>query len=242
MRLHAGRRPLCRLLASARGPAGNSPRRATFFLSDQKEGKKSPLFRRPSRSEGFPAMLERRGSRGTRFATLRSDSRAKSDVDACCARASPFCASRLLQRGVKEQPTAKPGSRLPRGIRLAPFSTAEQRKALRACAKRTSTTDSVRLYDRSVAEGVPHGPSRPEQRREPAALLRAVRSGGALCLLSGGPESRSPAGAKTAGFAEGKSRRDATGQTYRRQASCPGRLKAARGRSAASRRGCRWRR
>jgi hypothetical protein len=96
-----------------------------------------------------------------------------------------------------QQPTAKPASRSPRGIPLTPFSTAEERKALRACAKRTSRTDSVRLFDRSKAEGVPHGPSRPEYRREPLAQRAAVRSGGALCLLSGGTESRSPAGAKS---------------------------------------------
>jgi hypothetical protein len=147
--------------------------------------------------EGCPAMLGARGSRGTRFATLRSNSRAKSVLDARCARASGSCASRLLQRGTPEQPTAQPDIPLARAVRHSPFSTAEQRKDLRAFAQRTSRTDSAQLFERSVAEGVLRGPSRPEQRREPAAQRRAVRSGGALCLLSGGPESRSPAGAKS---------------------------------------------
>ena len=151
----------------------------------------SPLF------EGFPAMLGARGSRRTHFATLRSNSCAKSVVDAGFARASGSCASRLLQRGVKEQPTAKPHIPLSRAVRYAPFSTAEQRKVLRACAKRTSTSDFAQLSERSVAKRVLREPSRPEQRREPLAQRAAVRSGGALCLLSGGPESRSPAGAKS---------------------------------------------
>ena len=165
------------------------------------------LFERPKRRqkvapapsplcEGFPAMLEARGSRRTHFATLRSNSCAKSVVDAGCARASGSCASRLLQRGPWNT-TAKPDIPLSRAVRVAPFSTAEQRRTLRACAKRTSSSDSARLFERRVAKRVPRGPSRSEQRRAPLALRGAVRSGGALCLLSGGPESRSPAGAKS---------------------------------------------
>jgi hypothetical protein len=149
---------------------------------------------------GFPAMLEARGSRRTHFATLRSNNCAKSVVEACCARASGFCASRRFRRGgsgTAQQPTAKPASRLAPAVRYAPFSTAEQRKALRPCAQRTSSSDSTQLSDRSVAKGVLRGASKPEQRRAPAAQRRAVRPGGALCLLSGGPESRSPAGAKS---------------------------------------------
>jgi hypothetical protein len=99
--------------------------------------------------------------------------------------------------GNSQQPTAKPEGRLAPAVRYAPFSTAEQHKGLRARAKLASRTDSVRLSDRSVAEGVPRGPSRPEQRREPLAKRGAVRSGGAFCLLFGGPKSRSPAGAKS---------------------------------------------
>jgi hypothetical protein len=190
------------------GPAGSSPRRATYFLSDQKVGKESPLLRRPSLREGSPAMLGTRGSRRTHFATLRSNNCAESVVDARFASASGSCASRLLQRGPFEQPSSQrpnPQAGWRRLFRYAPFSTAEERKALRACAQRTSRTDSVRLSERSVAKRVPRGPSRPEYRREPLAQRAAVRSGGALCLLSGGPEnlrfrrsqSRSPAGANS---------------------------------------------
>jgi hypothetical protein len=100
-------------------------------------------------------------------------------------------------RAQPNSPTAKPASRPSPAARYAPFSTAEQRKALRARAKRASRTDSVQLSEQSVAARVLRGPSKPEQLRAPATQRRAVRSGGALCLLSGGPESRSPAGAKS---------------------------------------------
>ena len=157
---------------------------------------------------GCPVLLEQRGPRPTRVATLCSDSDAESALDACCARASLFCAARRFLRGsakTAEQPTAKPFSRSPRGIPLTPLSPAEQRNVLRPRAKLASSTDSAPLFEQSVAARVGCGASRPEQRRAPAAQRRAGRSGGALCLLSGGTESRSPAGAKTEGFAEGKS-------------------------------------
>lgn len=134
--------------------------------------------------------------------SLRSDSCAESVDEAGFARASGSCASRLLQRGVKEQPnhqqpTAKPDSRLALAVRCGPFSTAEERKALKPCAQRTSSTDSAQLSERSVAKRVLRGASRPEYRRAPLAQRAAVRSGRAFCLLFGGPKSRSPAGANS---------------------------------------------
>ena len=150
--------------------------------------------------EGYPAMLAPQGSRGTRFATLRSNNRAKSVVEAGCARALGRCASRLLQRGTPEQPqqpTAKPESRLGAAAWYGPLSTAEERKVLRPRAQRASRTDSAQLFERSVAKRVLRGASRLEYRREPEAQRRAVRPGRALCLLSGGPESRSPARANS---------------------------------------------
>jgi hypothetical protein len=127
---------------------------------------------------GFPAMLERRGLRRTRAATLCSDNCAKSVDEALFERASPFCASRRFRRGGPEQPnkTAKPESRSPRGIPLTPFSPAEERKVLRPCAQRTSTTDSARLFEQSVAARVPGGASRLDVlRQDRAQQLRAVR-------------------------------------------------------------------
>jgi hypothetical protein len=65
-----------------------------------------------------------------------------------------------LEGAFPKQPTANSHTRKLAGgcISLTPFSTAEERKGLRACAKRTSSTDSVRLFERSVAKRVPHGP------------------------------------------------------------------------------------
>ncbi len=164
----------------------------------KKVGKESAPVPSPLRcAKGSPAMLEHRGSRGTHFATLRSDSRAKSVDEARYARASAFCASRLLQRGTPKHPTAKPGSSSLGRIRLTPVSTAEERKGLKPRAQHASTPDSAQLFEQSVAARVLRGASRPEYRRAPLAQRGARRSGGALCLLSGGPESRSPAGANS---------------------------------------------
>ena len=102
--------------------------------------------------------------------SLRSDKRRESVLEASFARALGFCASRRFRRGgpqTAQQPTAKPERRSHRGIPLTRFSPAEERKALRPRAQHASRTDSVRLSDRSVAEGVPHGASRLEYRREP---------------------------------------------------------------------------
>jgi hypothetical protein len=53
---------------------------------------------------GFPALLEQRGPRPTRAATLCSNSDAESVLEARCARASLFCAARRFLRG--SSPTA----------------------------------------------------------------------------------------------------------------------------------------
>ncbi len=154
-----------------------------------------------ARHSRVPCDARNPGPHPTHFATLRSNKGVRSqslNLASLAPRASALLGG--LEGEVPEQPqqpTAKPENRTVDVFLHAPFSPAEQRKALRACAKRTSSSDSVRLSDRSVAKGVPHGPSRTEQRREPEAQRRAGRSGGALCLLSGGPESRSPAGANS---------------------------------------------
>jgi hypothetical protein len=170
--------------------------RPTFLCGQESRQRSRPCKTGPA---GSPAMLEAQGR--AELTSLRSvqTSGAKSVLEARFARALGFCASRRFRRGTpsSQQPTAKPESRLASAVRHAPFSTAEERKVLRPCAQRTSTTDFARLSERSVAKRVPREDSRPEYRREPEAKRRAVRSGGALCLLSGGPESRSPAGAKS---------------------------------------------
>jgi hypothetical protein len=170
--------------------------RPTFLCGQESRQRSRPCKTAPA---GFPAMLEAQGR--AELTSLRSvqTGGAKLVLEASFARALGFCASRRYRRGDPKQPntTAKPESRLAPAVRYAPFSTAEQRKSLRPRAQHASRTDSAQLFDRSVAKGVLCGASSSEQRRAPEAKRRAVRSGGALCLLSGGPESRSPAGAKS---------------------------------------------
>ena len=166
----------------------------------KKVGKESAPVPSPLRcAKGSPAMLGAQGR--AELTSLRSvqTGGAKSELEARCARALGSCASRLLQRGTPEQPkqpTAKPASRLSPAVRSAPFSTAEERKPRSPRAQLASTTDSRRLFEQSVATRVRRGASGLAFLGHPSEA-RAVRSGGALCLLSGGPESRSPAGAKS---------------------------------------------
>ena len=95
-----------------------------------------------------------------------------------------------------QQPNPKAGWR--RLFIHPPFSAAEQRKSLRACAQRTSRTDSVRLSDRSVAEEVPHGPSSSEQHRAARCEAKGRRGQGRLFAFflvaqkEGRPPGRTP--------------------------------------------------
>ena len=191
---------LTRCIAPGVRPGG----RPTFLCRQESRQRRRPCSVAPSLREGVPcdARNPRPAQNSLRsLRSLRSDSCAESVHEAGFARASGSCASRLLQRGTPkqpQQPTAKPKSPSPQRMGLAPLSTAEQRKALRARAQHASSTDSAQLSDRSVAEGVLRGPSRPEQRRAPAASLRAVRSGVAsLPTFLSTQESRSPARANS---------------------------------------------
>jgi hypothetical protein len=119
---------------------------------------------------GVPCDARSPGPHPTHFATLRSDKGVRSQMSMLAALA-PRAPALLggLEGEAPNSRTANSQARTPAGgcIPLTPFSPAEQRKALRACAQRTSSSDSGRLFDRNVAKGVPPGPSRPEQRREP---------------------------------------------------------------------------
>jgi hypothetical protein len=87
--------PLGRVGAEAQ--AGNSPRRATPFLSDQKGGKKSPLIACPS---GALRCSVIEPPRQTPFATLRSDSGAESELEVRCAHGlNALCFSASLKGG-----------------------------------------------------------------------------------------------------------------------------------------------
>jgi hypothetical protein len=178
--------------------------RPTFLCGQESRQRNRPCKTGPS---GCLAMLGTQG-RGE-LAPLRSAQTGAASQFLKCASRTPWVPALLSgfegERQTAQQPTAKPASRPVPAARYAPFSTAEQRRGLRARAQLASTTDSAQLFEQSVAARVLRGPSRPEQRRAPVAKRRAGRSGGSLCLLSSGPESRSPARAKTEGFAEGKS-------------------------------------
>ena len=154
----------------------------------------SPLF------EGCLAMLGARGPRRTPFATLRSNSCAESVLEVRFAHASGSCASRLLQRGVKEQansqqPNPESGWRM--YFCVPPFSPAEERKTRSPRAQLASRTDSRRLFEQSVAARVRRGASGLSTAGDPQRSEGRGGQGGAFCLLFGGPKSESPAGANS---------------------------------------------
>ena len=175
------------------------PAADSLFAPPKSKQKALPCETAPA---GVPCDARSPRPHPTHFATLRSDKGVRSQLLMRAARAPR--ASALLgglegeAPRTAEQPTAKPASRAVDVFLCAPFSPAEERKVLRPCAQRTSRTDSARLFEQSLAARVPGGASRLEYRR-------AGRSGGALWLLSGGPENRrfrrsqsdSPAGAKS---------------------------------------------
>ena len=154
-----------------RGPAGSSPRRATYFLSRQKVGKKRPLQNRPCAALRGPLRCSQPGGapNSLRYAPFKQ--RGASQMLKRAARA-PRVAALLGGLEGETRNSQQPNSQRPNATFLrswlfhhSPLESAEQRKALRACAQRTSTSDFARLFERSVAKRVPREPSRPEQRR-----------------------------------------------------------------------------
>jgi hypothetical protein len=157
-------------------PAADSPSCANKKVSKEIAPVPSPL----RCAAGSPAMLGRRGSRRTRFATLRSDICAKSVNEVRFAHASPSCASRLLQGGApkqpnSQQPSPKAGSR--RRFIHPPFESAEERRTSSPRAQHASTSDSRRLFEQSVAARVRRAGLKAEHRRAARceAKGRAVR-------------------------------------------------------------------
>jgi hypothetical protein len=162
-------------------PAGD-----LLFVSTKSRQKATPAKPPLRCASGCPAMLEARGQRQTPFAhcVRCGQTVALSQLLKRAARA-PWVAALLggfegeaQNSRNSQQPSASTGWR--RLFLQSPLEPAEQRKALRARAQHASSSDSAQLFDRSVAEGVLRGPSRPEQRREAGAKRKAGRIGGRL--------------------------------------------------------------
>ena len=167
-------RRACRLVAPCRefAPAGD-----LLFVSTKSRQKTTPA--KPPLRGSLRCSKPGAAPNSLRYAPLKQRG-AKSVVEACCARAPGFCASRRFRRGGPEQPNSQQPNAATLRSRLflhSPLEPAEQHKALRARAQHASTTDSAQLSERSVAKRVLRGPSRPEQRRE---ARRAGRIGGRL--------------------------------------------------------------
>jgi len=183
----------------ARPSRGFVPAADLLFAPPKSRQKALPCETTHPKGGWVPCDARNPGPHPTHFATLRSNKGVRSQLLKRAARAPRAPA---LLGGLEgeapgtEQPTAKPESRSLRGIPLTPFSPAEERKTRSPRAKLASRTDSRRLFEQSVAARVRRGASGLSTAGNPSKA-RAGRSGGALWLLSGGPESDSPAGAKS---------------------------------------------
>jgi hypothetical protein len=148
------------------------------------------------------------GPRKTRFATLRSNSCAESVLEACCARAlKAFRCSAALKGVRRDTSNARPVRLATRlfgcsavGCSGSPLQNRREAQKPGARAQRASTSDFAPLCLSVVSAANEASWARPRASSiagNPEAQRRGGFAGAALCLLSGGPESRSPAGANS---------------------------------------------
>ncbi len=181
----------------ARPSRGFVPAADLLFAPPKSRQKALPC--ETARHSRVPCDARNPGPHPTHFATLRSNKGVRSQslkLAALAPRASALLGG--LEGEAPHSPTANSQTRSPAGgcIPLTPFSPAEERKTRSPRAQHASRTDSRRLFEQSVATRVRRGASGLSTAGNPSNA-RAGRSGGALWLLSGGPESDSPAGAKS---------------------------------------------
>jgi hypothetical protein len=134
------------------------------------------------------------------LAPLRSAQTGAASQFLKCASRTPWVPALLSgfegehQNSQPQQPTAKPTGRLAPAVLHSPLKPAEERRTLRPCAQRTSSTDSAQLFERSVAKRVLRGASRSEHRRAARceAKGRAVRGRLFACFWVAQKEGRPP--------------------------------------------------
>jgi hypothetical protein len=150
---------------------------------------------------------------------LRSDSRAKSVDEACCARGpKPLCSStpptgpksnmgrcfatshpRLASPRQGEAEPMEPMRSEPNLVFFSPFGRAEQRRALRGARQRASITDFGRLSERSErSERSEFGPTRKDRAAQGSPRTARAESAGVASLppFLSIQERRSAAGTK----------------------------------------------
>ena len=146
------------------------------------------------------------GPRKTRSATLRSNSCAESEVEACCARAlKALCCSAAL-KGVRRNTTTDRLSGLAvgcwavgcSGCSFTPLWRSRASQGAGARAQRASSSDFAPLclnVANAVSEVSWARPRPPRSAGDPAAQRRGDGTGATFCLLFGRSKRRSPAGA-----------------------------------------------
>ena len=159
------------------------------------------------------------GPRKTRFATLRSNNCAESDVEACCARALKSFRCSAALKGVTPKATTERRSGLAVGCSGCSFTPLWRSRASQgagARAKRASSSDFAPLClnaANAVSEVSWARPRPPRSAGNPVAQRRGDGTGATFCLLFGRSKRRSPAGAT--------SRHDAPNEKTLRQSIQP---------------------
>ena len=184
-------------------PAGISPRQATYFslLRQREVGKRkaTPIPAPLACGDRFPAVLEDQGEARNSLRSLRSlrsDSRAKSDHEARCARRPGLLRSSALHRGPRTANSRIPNSPRRHILRavsrllavgcLGPPCSCREAQGPGASARSArSTSGSARMFERrEQSERSEFGPPAPgtEHRRGPLGAAKGQRSGGRLSL------------------------------------------------------------
>ena len=176
--------------------------RPTSLGAQRSRQESRPDSAAPSKYEGVPCASRSLRPRRTRSASLYSNNRRESVLEACCARASMPCDARRLQRGEAEQPAAN-SRRQPAGAGClvfgigssgAPLLNRREAQKPRARAQHASRTDfatTVRAERSGASSARPWASS---IAGDPAG---AVLQGRAFCLFFGGAKSESAAGTKS---------------------------------------------
>ena len=154
-------RSLCEGVGWFQGPCREfAPAGDLLFVSTKSRQKATPGRTALRFAAGSLCCSGLEGSRGTRFATLRSDNRAKSEVEACCARAlKAFRCSAVLKGGTRNTSTVRPVRLVPRlfgcwgsAVSGSPLLNRREAQQPRARAQRASTSDFAPLCLSAVSE------------------------------------------------------------------------------------------
>ena len=204
-----------------------------------KSRQKAPPDRAALRfATGSPRYSSLEAPRKTRSATLRSNSCAESEVEACCARRLKAFRSSAALKGVRRNTTTDRLSGLAVGCSavgcfgcsFTPLWRSRASQGAGARAQRALSSDFAPLclnVANAVSEVSWARPRPPRSAGHPAAQRRGDGTGATFCLLFGRSKRRSPAGATSRlALGDREAQRATAGQSAIRTRSAPLKLSA----------------